>query len=82
MAEQNPLFPKIDQGDPSNISRPVRGSAAKDFEANIRKPNQGVELPKGMVPIERAPGSDFMNNPFGSIQDSPEIIGTDGWLQG
>ena len=74
-------LPTINQGDPSDLTRPPRSQQVKLFESKITPPTlEGPQLPAGMVQLDRAPGQVFNRNPFNSIVDTPKITGTTGWL--
>ena len=74
-------LPTINQGDPSDLTRPPRSQQVKLFESKITPPAlDGPQLPAGMVQLDRAPGQVFNRNPFNSIVDAPKITGTTGWL--
>ena len=74
MSENNSSLPQLNQGDPSDLSRPVESKPIKPGKLSSPFAASGV------LKMDTAPGQTFANNPLSGTIDAPTIAGTQGFM--
>ena len=65
MSENNSSLPQLNQGDPSDLSRPVESKPIKPGKLSSPFAASGV------LKMDTAPGQTFANNPLSGTIDAP-----------